>query len=493
MSGFGLIMGSISAGNSGHNIIDELNDNASEIVEEDIGDWILPSLTSFYGSKMTVLARYAYNVRSCSGETVAIQAFRSQAAEALENGLKSFLFREQHWRSGRDIGWYLSGVLNRLARAVRSDVESTRKINTPICPACRHYGNREYLIYESGHLRCPECTERVSKGAREVMRKVFAFHSRKGHRCPECERFIPHSFVDGQYSLSCPYDDCLWFGTRNELSPMAHPLGLTNEPLVSLSTPVDPPSGKVNSDWQDYFKSNDVDAEIHIESQQVWSNEAKVLREVLETQLNRARRQNPGRAFKRLLMYQAFCNLTDRCPEEMVSYLVHRKHSGDQPIQARIFQEFARLVENELPFVITKGGKQYEIESLLDPKLDLFLGVSEFVTEVRENGVIPNHTKETYIGGREMKDFGPCFIGLLIGLENATNGICLMDRVRHYTFSQIRTGLPPGMSVRVKHYRIPSHYEMNGLVPLQRIRRRVVDSVFQRLNGRRRKPGENNG
>ncbi len=151
------------------------------------------------------------------------------------------------------------------------------------------------------------------------------------------------------------------------------------------------------------------------------------------------------------------------------------------------------MVENELPFTIVKNGQQCEIESLLDPHLDLFLGVSEFETEVRENGIIQNCTKETYIGGRQMKDFGPCFIGLLVALKAVNSGASLMGRVRYYTFSQIRTDLPPEMSVKVTHYRIPSHYEMNGLVPLQRIRRKIVDSVYQRLNGKRRKPGESNG
>lgn len=471
------------------NILDELNESAGQIIEEDINDSVIESLMSVYCAKVTDLARYAYDVSSDHGEGVAVRAFQQRAAETLGNGLHAFLFREQHWRTGRDIGSYLSGCLNRLAKVIRTDVDSTRKVNAPVCPACRSYGVKEFLVGEGGLLRCPICTEQVANGHEEPIRKLFSLHSRRGHRCPECEKFIPDSYVSQHFNVSCPYDDCLWFGTRQELAPMTHPLGLTCDPVVSLNAPVAPPScSKPDSDWQDYFLSDDVDAELHIESQQRWTREVEVLKEVLEIQLKRAKRQDPEKALKRQLMHQAFCNMFDRYPEEMVSYLVHRKHSGEQPVQARIFQEFVRLVENELPFTLVKNGQQYEVESLLDPQLDLFLGVSEFETDVREGGVIPNCTNEIYIGGRKMRDFGPCFIGLLIRLD-ASYGVSLMHRVKCYTFSQIRTTLEPGMPVKVTHYRIPSHYEMNGLVPLQRIRRKIVDSVYQRLNGRRRRPG----
>jgi len=487
-------MGLVNTTNE-NDIIRELNANASQVVEGDIDDCVIASLMYFYRAKVVDLARYAYDVTS-NGENAAIQAFQQAAVDTLGDGTHAFLFKEQHWRSGRDIGSYLSACLNRLAQTIRTDVDSTKRVNAPVCPACRCYGIKEFLNYEGNLLRCSGCTTQVSTGDTNPLRKLFALHSRKGHRCPECEKFIPDSYVVQQFQLSCPYDDCLWFGTRNELSPMAHPLGLTCEPVVSLNTPVNSDDagswGKPNrSDWQDYFLSDDIDAELNIQSQQAWTKEAKVLREVVDIQLGRVLKQDRERALKRLLMYQAFSNMLDSYPAEMVSYLVHRKHSGEQPIQARIFQEFVRLVENELPFTLVKNGRHYEIDSLLDTHLDLFLGMSEFETEVGEDGIIPNRTREAYIGGRKMKDFGPCFIGLLIGLEVVKTGVSLMDRVRYYTFSQIRTvGLAPGLSVKATHYRIPSHYEMNGLVPLQRIRRRIVDSVYQRLNGKRRTPGE---
>jgi len=40
--------------------------------------------------------------------------------------------------------------------------------------------------------------------------------------------------------------------------------------------------------------------------------------------------------------------------------------------------------------------------------------------------------------------------------------------------------------VTVSHFRIPSHYELGSLVYLQRIRRQIVDSVYFRLNNKKR-------
>ena len=45
----------------------------------------------------------------------------------------------------------------------------------------------------------------------------------------------------------------------------------------------------------------------------------------------------------------------------------------------------------------------------------------------------------------------------------------------------------PGTPVIVKHFRILPHYEMHSLVYLQRVRRAIVDSVYFRLNKKKRK------
>ena len=142
-----------------------------------------------------------------------------------------------------------------------------------------------------------------------------------------------------------------------------------------------------------------------------------------------------------------------------------------------------------MPFTVRKYGIEHEIYSLLDPHLDLFLGISEFEAVV-EGGTIPNNTKERYVGGRECLDHGPCFIGLLCDIVDE-EGNSIKDKVYQYTFSQIKiANVEDGTKVKITHFRIPSHYEMNGLVQLQRIRKRLVDSIYFRMHGRRRESGE---
>jgi hypothetical protein len=240
-------------------------------------------------------------------------------------------------------------------------------------------------------------------------------------------------------------------------------------------------------DWQENITDDVAGADLRMEVQQRCAQEYKVVREVIEVQMAHVMKEPRNRAIKKQMMYRAYYNMFDHSPEEMISYLAHQKVDSDLPIQSQIFQEFIRLMENSLPFQIRKFGRTIDVYSLLNPYLDLFLGLSTFTAAVRPSGLVPNNTAETYVGGRENKNHGPCFIGLLCDAKVDNQSI--MDRIEHYTFSHLKVwNVDPGTKVEVTHMRMPSHYEMNGLVQLQRIRRRIVDSVYQRLNGERRVP-----
>ena len=468
-------------------------------------DWIITELFDHYSNKICSLAHYAYGPSAAGKSSVALQAFQKQAKNELRKGLATYLFSSQHWRTGRDVNTYLLTCLNRLADRIKLDIESAKKISVPICPACKSLGHKEYLRYESKLLRCDHCTQEVLRIETEVqnanddlvqsklrtrlnLHKVFQLHTRRGYRCPDCERFIPDSYIQ-QYGVTCLYSDCGFFGTMNEIDVMAHPLGLGKQQTVSINSLVytDNDAGK-KVEWQDFFESGDVNADVKMEVGQQYQNELEVLKSVIDSQIERIRRnESIERGRQKLLMYEAYQSMVKRFPEEMVSYLVHRKHSG-APIQSRIFQEYVRNIENALPFTITQGGCAVEVCSLLDPNLGLFLGVSEFEAAVKSDKTIPNNTIETYTGGRKLKFFGPCFIGLLTEVEDLQTGESLFDQVDSYTFVQIKMkdNVPSGTQVKVTHFRIPSHYEMGGLVYLQRIRRKVVDSVYYKLHGKKR-------
>lgn len=487
------------------NIISQLRKEPEKIKESDI-QWIIPELLGYYAPKMHGMYRYAYSITGNDYVDVAKKAFIEKASDTLEKGIRHFYFKSQHWRSGRDIDSYLISCLTRLSKNIREDVLSSKKTSVPVCPACKSFNQREYLVYDGKMLRCEFCLkeqdsieDRIKSVTDDLeknklyselrLRQIFAMHSRAGYRCPDCNRFIPKSFVSGNI-VSCPYDyNCEWFGDAEDLEKMIHPMGITGKEILVLDENVKIGNDSSELTIKDTIASADITPQDHIEFLEKCNKELNVLREVIETQSKRLNLEPEHRVIKKKLMYQAFSNMLDKNPHDMITYLVHQHHSVESPIQARIFQEFIYLVENSLPIQIMYNGSLVDIYTIQDPRLDLFLGLSEFSANVRADLTIPNNTLESYIGGRKSKDFGPCFIGQLVDIISVENNQSILDLVDFYTFSKIKMqeDVPVGLKVHVKHFRIPSHYEMNGLVYLQRIRRKVVDSVYFRLHKKRRK------
>lgn len=479
-----------------YNPIKVINARASKLTPDDV-DWIVTELMDHFSGRIHNLSTYIYGAE----KGVALAAFKEWSRKTLTKGVETFLFKNEHWRSGRSIGPYLSTCLSKLANTLKADIDSVKKVSIPICPACKTLNEREFLVYEGKLMRCPTCTkeyerlehktERTSSGEYQYrLRKVFSLHSRKGRRCPCCDRFIPESFINTSENgrVSCPYDNCAWFGIESELEPMAHPLGQSSGMTVSLNAPI---SGKENwgakgeTEMGDMIDAREVNPDVRMEQAEKYYRELKIAKEVLATQKSRLERQTMKKVIKKYLMYQAFQNLLEQDPVGMISYLIHGKSLGERPIQSLIFQRYIQLVENNLPFAMdNEDGEETEVYSLLDSNLNLFLGMSEYQAHVRESGFVSNNTHEVFVGA---KCNGPCFIGLLCDVQDE-NGKSLLSEVEYYTFSsiKIKNTVPQNTLVKVIHFRIPPHYEMYSLVNLQRVRRKVVDSIYKRLHGETR-------
>lgn len=485
-------------------IISKLNKQAENIKETDLKEWVLPELMTYYKTRIDTYSQRAYG---SSGGVVAKNAFRAAAEETLLNGLNAFFFKSQHWLTGRDINTYLLTCIKRLADQIYWDQSSAKRANLLICPACRELGSKVFLTSESKLWRCANCTSESDRLNEEIknskntnvtairvrmqLHKAFALHSRRGYRCgePSCNRFIPET-LNGKFGIQCPYPDCDFFGPLDELNSMSHPSALTHRQMISLNTPVNSKDGGNETSIQDFFKADEVAPDEVIAVKQTFTKEYTTLCSILEQQITAVKRISGNTTkLQKLLMYEAFKMMCEKYPEEMVSYLVHLKQNAEAPIQSRIFQEYVSLVENALPFTLEKHGEPIEIISISDPYLGLFIGRSVFDATVKDNGIIPNNTIETYTGSRKFKMFGPCFIGKLIDVVDKTSGKSVLDKVKSYNFVQIESVLTPGTQVEVTHYRIPSHYEMGALVFLQRIRRHLVDKIYFKLHGKRRIPG----
>jgi len=446
------------------NIIKNFHNIATKIIPEDLDTWIVPQLLIHYSDKIRYLAVKAYG-EAARGNTLANSAFKERAKEELKSAVFTFLFKSEHHKSGRDINSYLLTCLNRLADRILCDSDNIKKYNSPICPGCKHIGNRSFLNPEDKALKCDTCFKEIARLPTEILllkdkldkdiqdrqnielfesrlriHKAFALHSKKGYRCPDCFRFLPES-LNGEYGISCPFNDCEYFGKVNKLESMPHPVSMCQRSMISLQSVPSKMVGSAESqhrELQDIFKAENINPDVKMEINETFGVELEQLISVISDQIKSVKRVNSsGTMTQKLLMYEAYQNILKISPEEMVSYLVHRKQSTDLPIQSRVYQEYIKLMEETLPVTLKINNKNHIICDLLDPNLQLFDGKSEFEAEVDYNYIIPNKTSETYVGGVNFKDYGPCFIGMIIDLIDKNTNKSIKSSIKNYTFSQI--------------------------------------------------------
>ncbi len=477
-------------------IFTQINKLAPKLTEKDLDDWAIPNLMTHYDRKIYYLSNKAYGVvKQNDNSALACAAFKEQARAELKLALSTFLFESQHWKSGRDINSYLLTTLNRLVSRINTDIGAIKKANIPICPACKLENRKEFLKQEDKLWKCKVCTQAIEdlpqeRAGKIRLCKVFALHSKKGYRCPECNRFIPES-SNTTFGISCPYEDCIFMGEIENLLLMSHPVSQVRRNMVSLQTNLSHDSGK-ELIMQDLLEADTIQPDLKLILTEHTQQEYNLLLQIIKDQISLIKRTNSASTLvQKLLMYESYRTMLEKFPEEMISYLVHRKQNADFPIQARIFQEYASMVEGYLPFTIEKKESKIDIISLTDPNLGLFLGVSTYEAEVKNNHTIPNNTKEIYIGGRKLKNYGPCFIGKIIDVTDNRTQQSLKSFIKEYSFIQIKmeNAISPGTPVTVSHFRIPSHYEMMSLVWLQRIRRQLVDKIYYRFNKKKRIAG----
>lgn len=491
---------------SNKNIIEFLNLEAQNINESHL-DWVVEESLNFFDDKISKLANKAYGV----SDQISKSSFKEQSKEELKKAICTFLFTHKHYLSGRDIHSYLLTVLNRLSDRIRWDITSAKKINIPICPGCKHLGFKEFLHTENKSLRCQRCTLEFDRINEEILQckkmnlnysrlennlnilKAFSLHSKKGFKCPDCTKFIPASLLNNNNTISCPYNDCFYFGDISNLENMSHPLGLSIRNDISLSSPIK--SLKNNSSdgdassLENLIKNDQVDVDTEISIKQEYVKEYQILLDVIKNQMTRLKSKNTSSTFlQKYLMYEAYLKMLYNFPEEMISYLVHLKQCTEFPIQSKIFQEYVKLIEDRMPISLMKGNERIDILSLTDPNLCLFTGLSKFNAVVDKNNCIPNNTIETYTGGRKMKYRGPCFLGKVLDIKDTEKNISIIHNMKQHSFVQIEMdkNIEPGALVEVTHFRILPHYEIGSLVYLQRIRRKIVDSVYLRIHGKKR-------
>lgn len=338
---------------------------------------------------------------------------------------------------------------------------SPKKKTEYLCPGCLYLG-RETIVEISKHLNCNVCENFILiaiDGTRaKELAKVFAYHNKIGVRCSDCNRFLPLP-LNGSKQITCPYLDCCFVGDVLSLKKMNHPTLKANTQTIITPkiTKIIKPTIIIGQDKR-----------------------TEAIKNSIETLSNNVPYDSNDFTIKhKLLAYKAFANLLDSKPEQMTAYLLDGTRTGG--FQHKVFQEYIKLLEKSLPFQFIKAKKKILIESLLDPNLGLFDGISVFEAEVNAKLEIKNNTKEFYIGNKKSSYTEPYYIGKLLSvIDNKKN--LLMDNVIEYSFLKIKLkDVLPNTKVIVTHLRVPPHYQMGGMVYINRVRKKIIDQTISIL------------
>lgn len=398
---------------------------------------------------------------------VSMDAFREMVFEEVKTALYSFA---NNSKNPKFVEAYLFAVIHKLIKAMNNET----KRNVYVCPACRYMSKLEILTSTSSKLVCNGCKNALNNTKHKWEDKfysTFAEHNKKGFVCGDCENFIPDN---GKEIVSCPYPKCIFVGNTNSLKGMRHPHIKAN---MEISTE------------NDLFQDNrSLDAELVIKDD--INRYLEVLNECIDAQINLLHYKcNNSTIVSRLCMYNAFRNMVDQYPNEMISSLVLLNRNTK--FQHKIFQEFVRLLEEKIPFTYESNKKHYIVSSLLDDNLCIFDGISEFNATISEKFEIPNLTQELYIGSRSGYYCRPYYIGKVIEVRDIDSNVEITNHIKQYDFFKIVMNKEAkiGSNVLVKTYRIKSHYSMGGMSYLNKTRRAIVDRVYQVLHGEKRKIG----
>lgn len=368
---------------------------------------------------------------------------------------------------------YLFYIANAFAKQKSSNV--VKKLTEYLCPGCLYLGKNNIITLSGLFFKCDECKaslELSDDPKKYGLFKIFKFHNKKGYKCPDCNRFIPHPMYNGNNIITCPYLDCCFVGDISGLKKMHHPNSQTNP--EKLYADVSIVKSVSSSTTQNQLSQ--------LEYKEDLTNKIKIINETIDNQSSNIPYNSTGcTLIHKLSVYQAIKNLLLKFPEDMVDYLLHQSRSGG--FQNKIFQEYVRLLEQSFPVCYKKGNKVLRIDSLLSSDLNIFEGISTFDAIVTDKLDIKNNTQEFYIGGRKASYSQPYYIGKLLNVINKNTKQPLMHHVKDYSFSKIHMqDISPGMEVIVTHLRVPPHYQMGGMVYINRVRKKIVDKSLLILN-----------
>lgn len=435
-------------------------------------DSLIELFVQDYHSSISNLHKHYFH----SDDALGLQALIEGLKDELRTGCVTFFNKEYPLE---ELNSYLFYIVNAFCKKQLSTAEGKKAVEH-LCPGCLFLGKNSIVQYNNYVFKCETCTDELKEAIdpkKVLFYRTFFRYNKQGYRCEECERFVPHP-MDDSPTITCPYFDCTFVGSWSFLKRMYHPSTQINKELAILDA--EKLSGGT---MHDSIVGDDASAQIKLEIEEELQNNVATLLEIIDFQRNSVPYSSSDFTVKhKILVYNAFENLLRRYPADMVSYLM-KEGSGYSGFQAKVFQEYIRLLEEAIPFSFKKGKEVYKVESLLDHNLTLFDGISTFEGIVNDKGTVKNETTEFYVGGRKGAVAKPYYIGKLLNVVDRKTKEILTDKVIEYTFSIIKMrDIVPGTFVTVTHLRAPPHYQMGGMAYVNRIRKKIVERAKNNEN-----------
>lgn len=350
-----------------------------------------------------------------------------------------------------ELDWYLFYSVNDF---YSKNVLPQKQKTEYICPACLYLGKFS-IVDEKYILSCKECFSCLKTETEPAIIKLlqmFSKHNRSGYSCNDCGRFLPQPLFNDK-EVSCPYFDCYFAGNYSSLKKKHHPTvkDFKNIPVISTNATI--------------IISDSLQSKINLLNSIMSSQKEAVPYNSSDFTVNH-----------KIAVYTAFEELLCKFPKEMIEYLLNGSRTGG--FQHKIFQKYISILESSFPIYFKKNNQSYKVDNLLDENLSLFDGVSSFKEIVNSKGEIKNSTLEYYIGGRKASYHKPYYIGKLLDVVDLESN-SLIENVVEYSFSKIQLkNIDEGTQVKVTHLRIPPHYQMGGMVYVNRIKKKITDEAL---------------
>ena len=253
--------------------------------------------------------RTIYKVHCPGSDQLALSSFIADIMDELRTGCVTFINNNDVLDG---LYSYLFYIVN--ARAKKVAHQNYKKMTQYVCPGCAYLGKTNIITLAGSVFKCNECLAE-SKDTQDpkqlVLFKTFYLHNKSGYKCPDCNRFIPRPIYGSTKSVSCPYFECCFVGDIDSLKKMHHPSSHSNPEklLADLSC------------FQQTAQENVVSV---MEAKQDLANKVKILTGVIESQtISTPYSGSNFTLMHKLLTYQAFRNLIQKFPEEMIEYLVN--------------------------------------------------------------------------------------------------------------------------------------------------------------------------